>query len=467
MTAAVIVCILLARQMLVIRDNLNLVAVVTRQALYDQLTGLANRSLFTDRLEHALELHRRDLRQLAILFCDLDDFKLVNDSLGHANGDELLTRVADRLRGALRPGDTLARLGGDEFAVLLEDGGEPVSVAERMQHALEPPFTLNGQRITARASIGIATVSSDQATPSGAEIMANADIAMYRAKKAGKHGLCLYLPGMNHDEAPDFALAAALAKAVAGGQLRVEYQPIVDLQTGAVHALEALARWRHAGVEIPPSVFIPMAERNGLISMLTDHILDLACGQLSRTRIELDLPELRVGVNIHAELLSEPGFPERVIAAINRHALPADRLVLEITENALISNPDQAQRVCQQLAKAGIRLSLDDFGTGYSSLARLRTLPLQSLKIDKSFIDSVGTSAEADNMLEAIVLLAHQLGLLVIAEGIERNDQLETVKKLHCELAQGFLLARPIKPTDLANHLKHSQRIDLSAPTRH
>jgi diguanylate cyclase len=453
LTAVVIVSVLLARQLLVIRDNLNLVTAITRQALYDPLTGLANRSLFADRLEHALELHQRDLRELAILFCDLDDFKLVNDTLGHATGDELLTRVAERLRGALRPGDTLARLGGDEFGVLLEDGGEPVTVAERMKQALDAPFTLNTQRVSARASIGIAAISADQRTPSSAEVMASADIAMYRAKKAGKHGLCLYLPGMNHEDAPDFALSAALTRAIENAELTAEFQPIVNLATGTIHGVEALARWRYEDHDIPPSTFIPIAERHGLIRALTDHMLNTACAELSRWRADLATTELHVGVNIHAELLADAGFPDRLAGILHEHNLPGDRLILELTEDALISHPEDAKLICQSITSLGVGLSLDDFGTGYSSLARLRTIPLQSLKLDKSFIDAIGTSDEANTMLEAILMLAHQLGLRVVAEGVEHLHQHQLLKTLDCDFAQGFLIARPLSAAALSGYL--------------
>ncbi len=458
-SAVIIMGAVLTRQLLVLRDNTRLISAITRQTLYDELSGLANRSLFTDRLEHALALHRRDLRELAILFCDLDDFKLVNDSLGHGVGDELLVRVADRWRGALRPGDTLARLGGDEFAVLLEDGGDPAAVAERLQEGLEAPFQLGGNPVLVRASIGMALATADMRTPSGDELMACADIAMYRAKRAGKNNVCLYVPGMNHEGAADPALSAALAESIAEGQIAAHYQPIVDLATGNIHGVEALARWRFDEQDIPPGVFIPLAERNGTLKALTDLMLDTVCAQLAEWIARWSLPpDFCVAINVPAGLLADREFPNRVIAAVERYDLSAAQIVLEITEDGLIKDPATARVICQRLNAAGVSLSLDDFGTGYSSLAHLSALPLKYLKIDKSFIDPLGGSSDAEDLLKAIMLLAHQMRLTVIAEGIEREQQVEILRGLRCELAQGFLFARPQPPALIPPLLRSGAR---------
>jgi diguanylate cyclase (GGDEF)-like protein len=454
--AAVIMLVLLIRQFLVLHDNRGLVTVITRQALYDNLTGLANRSLFADRLEHALDLHRRDMRELAILFIDLDDFKLVNDGLGHAMGDRLLVHVAERLRGALRPGDTFARLGGDEFAVLLEDGGEPVTVAQRLCDALRAPFVINGQEILSRASIGVASVPSDTQTPTGADIMSNADIAMYRAKRLGKNDLCLYLPGMGHNDVTDFAMSVALAAAVAEGRIGVAYQPIVNLATGELHAFEALARWQHEGQDVPPVVFIPIAERLGLMSTLTDHMLVTACAQVADWSALPGGETVRISVNVPSALLGDWDFPKRVSAAIARFGMLPQQLALEITETALIADPERAKQLCHRLTAAGALLSLDDFGSGYSSLAHLQSIPLHSLKIDKTFIERIGQDGPADVLIAAIITLSHQLGLQVIAEGIESDRQLEVLTKLGCELGQGFIFARPLTSQSAAQLLASS-----------
>ncbi len=464
--AVIMVGALLGRQLLVLRDNRELVAVITRQAFHDDLTGLANRSLFADRLAHGLDLHRRDLRELAVLFCDLDDFKLVNDGLGHAIGDQLLMRVAERLRAALRPGDTLARLGGDEFAVLLEDGDDPVTVAERMRQVLNDPFTVDGNQLSVRASIGVAVVTPDMLTPTSNEIMASADIAMYRAKRSGKNELCIYRPGMNHDDASDFSVVSALADAVHrstigavdDSTIHVAYQPIIDIDSGAAVGVEVLSRWRFEGCDVPPSVFIPLAERHGLISALTDHVLSVACAQLAVWRMDYGLERLWVGVNVPAELLTDMHFPDRVKAIMERYDLRGPNLVLEITEGALVRDPATAGHICGRLNDAGVHLSLDDFGTGYSSLTHLRTIPLSSLKIDKSFIDGVGTSREADQLLDAVIVLAHQMGLVVVAEGIETLAQLHRVKAMSCELGQGYLFAAPGPAEAITGHLVANRR---------
>ena len=463
------VVLVVLRQSLTVKDNRDLIRKVAagqaelhRQAFHDALTGLANRALFADRLDHALELHRRDMRGLAVVFCDLDDFKLVNDGMGHAVGDELLIRVAERFRGTLRPGDTLARLGGDEFAILLEDGGEPVSVADRLRECLDVPFVVGRRQVLTHASIGIATIDPGQPTPTSAELMANADIAMYRAKANGKNDLCLYRPGMNHQGHDDPELSAALVAAVGAGDIQVAYQPIIALATGRIHGFEALARWHHDGRDVPPSLFIPLADRAGLLTQLTDQVLEASCAQLQLWCSELSLPQLHVGVNVAPELLSDESFPRRVRDVIDRYGLNHGQLILEVTEAGFIDDPATVRINCERLHAAGAALSLDDFGTGYSSLAHLRTIPLRSIKIDKSFVQLDGTDTGAMPLLSAIAGLAHQLGLQVVAEGIETEEQRKTVLDLKCEYGQGFLFCRP-QSVDLATaFLRASSAKDVS-----
>ena len=470
------VVLVVLRQSLTVKDNRELIrkvadgqAELRRQAFHDALTGLANRALFGDRLEHALELHRRDMRAVAVVFCDLDDFKLVNDSMGHAVGDELLVRVAERFRGTLRPGDTLARLGGDEFAILLEDGGEPIVVAERLRQSLDAPFVMGRRQLLIHASIGIATVDADQRTPTSADLMANADIAMYRAKANGKNDLCLFQSGMSHDLRSDPELSAALVAAVGAEEIYVAYQPIVDLATGSIHGFEALARWRHEGRDIPPSVFIPMADSEGLLNRLTDQMLERACAQLQHWCVQLSLPELHMGVNVAPSLLGDHSFPHRVQNVIDRYGLRHGQLILEVTEAGFIDDPAAARINCERLHSAGAALSLDDFGTGYSSLAHLRMIPLRSIKIDKSFVQSDDTTAEGLPLLSAITDLAHQLGLLVVAEGIETEAQRRTVSELGCEFGQGYLLCRP-QPAEEATVFLLGQSVNeslRSLPSNH
>ena len=444
------VVLVLARQWATVRDNGRLAgelaareAALRHQAFHDGLTGLANRALFQDRVEHALELHRRDLRPLAVLFCDLDDFKLVNDTLGHAGGDALLVRVAERLRGTLRSGDTLARLGGDEFAVLLEDGDEPGLVAQKVVDALRAPFTVEGRTLTVGASVGTTAIAPEAVTPTADALLAQADTAMYAAKRSGKGTRRAFEVGMELHEMTETGSAAALAGALASGGVGVAYQPIVDLRTGRVEGVEALARWTRDGRAVPPSEFVPLAERNGLVPALTDLVLDLACAQAARWTALPQGAGVRTGVNLSPSSLTDPTLPDRVAACLRRHGLPGTALALEITESALLEDLDAAREVCTGLRALGVHLSLDDFGVGYSSLAHLSGLPLDSLKLDRAFVAGLGLDDASRRFARAVLRLGTDLGLLVIAEGVERPAQLEELRALGCPYAQGYLLGRP------------------------
>jgi diguanylate cyclase (GGDEF)-like protein len=447
---AIVVALVLARQFATLRENRQLLQVLAareaelrHQAFHDGLTGLANRALFHDRLAHALELHRSDLRPLAVVLCDLDDFKVVNDTLGHAAGDELLIRVAERLRGALRSADTLARLGGDEFAVVLEHGEQAELAALRLDSALSAPFRLEGLEVAVRASIGVAAVPSCDPTPEPGALLSQADTAMYAAKRAGKRQVCLYEPGMSLLEVQERRMADALAQALVDGTLDVAYQPVVAVATGVVEGVECLARWRWQGREVPPSEFIPVAERAGLVAALTDVVLDRACAQLAAWTRELGLVGLRVGVNVAPQDLVADGLPGRVRSVLLRHGVEADRLVLEITETGLLTDVDAARRTADALRRIGVRLALDDFGVGYSSLAHLNTIPLQILKIDRQFTAGLGVDPGQARFLRALLALGRDLGLHVVAEGIERPEQMSALREMGCDMAQGYLLARP------------------------
>lgn len=459
-TVSAALLLILLRQYTTIRENRGLLDEVAareadlhRQAFHDQLTGLANRALFLDRVTHALQLHRRDLRPLAVLFCDLDDFKTVNDSLGHGAGDALLVRVADRLLGTLRPGDTLARLGGDEFAVLLEDGGEPVAVAARIVDSLHEPFALAGTVLTVRASIGISELLAEQATPTVDALLSQADIAMYAAKRSGKGQLAKYEPTMVVPNTDDLQLRQPLAEAIATGQLSFVYQPIIQLDTGDILGLETLARWTHHGVAIPPDLFIPIAARAGLLGALTDQALEAACSQLSDWSSRLGHHRLRIGVNIPPLLVNDLDFPDRVGQVLRRTNLRPEQLVLEITEEALLEDPQTVAVVAHRLRELGVRLSLDDFGKGYSSLLHLQKIPLQSLKIDQGFIAGIDEDPAAERFVAALLRLGRDLGLLVIAEGIERVAQADILAALGCPLAQGYYFRRPASAVDIEQYL--------------
>ena len=413
------------------------------RAFHDDLTRLPNRAMFVDRLEHALNLHRRDSRPLAVLLFDVDDFKAVNDRYGHAAGDSLLERVAERLRGCVRPGDTLARLGGDEFAVLLEDGGDPTVPAARILDALREPVSVDGTDITVAVSVGVALLPADAGFTTVDVMLSHADIAMYSAKRAGKGRLAVYEPVMRLPEAMDLQLREPLRRAITSGDLRAHYQPIVTLETGEVVAYEALARWTNQGEVIGPDVFIPVAARSGLLPTLTDTMLEHACHQLAAWSAEVGHDRLRVAVNVPPGLISDATFPAHVSRAIAQHGLAAHQLVLEITEDALLTDLDKTRAVTTELRQLGVNLSLDDFGTGYSSLLHLRRIPLDSLKIDRGFTNDVDTNPDTERFMRALLTLGRDLDLRVIVEGVERQSQADVLRRLGCTHAQGFFFGRP------------------------
>ncbi|QNK82035.1 bifunctional diguanylate cyclase/phosphodiesterase [Nakamurella sp. PAMC28650] len=461
-TAALTVAVsaVLLRQYLTVRDNRQLLGVVAsreaqlvRQAFQDQLTGLHNRALFTDRVAHALDLHRRDLRPVGLLFCDLDDFKAVNDTYGHAAGDEVLIRVAERLRGALRDGDTIARFGGDEFAVLLEDGSEPTTVATRIIDALRAPFTVNEIVIHVGISVGVTDLDGQQTIPTLDELLAHADVAMYSAKRSGKGRLALWESTMVLPAAVDLRLREPLRTALRTGGIVAVYQPIINLEDGRMTAVETLARWMHDGLQVSPVEFVPLAGRAGLMTELTDHMLNEACRQMATWTRNLGDHGLRTGVNIPPQLIVDQQFPDRVASILARYDVPPEQLVLEITEDALLGDLATARTVTSRLRELGASLSLDDFGTGYSSLLHLRQIPLDALKIDISFIDDIDRDADAERFLRAFLSLGRDLGLTVTAEGVEREGQVTALRRLGCPTAQGFLFARPGTAAELESGL--------------
>ena len=447
---SVAVATVLLRQYLTVRDNRRLLDEVAereerlrRQAFQDQLTGLANRALFTDRVAHALDLHRRDLRPLGLLFCDLDDFKAVNDTLGHGAGDQVLVRVAERLRGALRDGDTVARFGGDEFAVLLEDGSEPTLVAARIIEALRAPFVVDDTVITIGISVGVTDLDGSQAVPTLDELLAHADVAMYSAKRSGKGQLALWESTMVLPASVDLRLREPLRAALRTGDIMAVYQPIVALSDGRLAGVETLARWMHDGLQVSPLEFVPLAGRMGLLAEFSDHMLDQACAQLARWTRTFDDRGLKVGVNIPPQMIVDPGFPDRVAAVLGRHGVRPEQLVLEITEDALLGDLPTARMVTDRLRRIGASLSLDDFGTGYSSLLHLQQIPLDALKIDITFVADIDRDSESTRFLRAFLALGRDLGLSVTAEGVEREEQAATLRRLGCPTAQGFLFGRP------------------------
>jgi diguanylate cyclase (GGDEF)-like protein len=414
------------------------------EALHDSLTGLPNRSVFLDRMRHALARAERGSEPVAVLFCDLDGFKTVNDSLGHRTGDRLLVSVAERLIECLRPADTIARLGGDEFAVLLEELREPgdaARAAQRVLDALKPPFELRGREFYISASIGIAAGAGDAET-----LLRDADLAMYRAKARGKGRYAVYEPSMHTAIVERLELEVDLKRALENEELAVVYQPIFSLVDGRVTGVEALVRWHHPtrGIVMPES-FVPLAEESGLIGELGRWVLRKACHQGALWRAKYPgHPGLAIGVNISGAQLREPGLVQEVADALAESQLDATSLTLEITETALMESFDNAIEQLDALNELGVDLAIDDFGTGYSSLRYLRRLPLDVMKIEGSFIGGIGGPGEEAELLRAIVDIAGIFGLRVVAEGIERQDQRERLLELGCELGQGHLLSEPL-----------------------
>ena len=427
-------------------------AEVRHRALHDPLTGLPNRALALDRLEGALARRRRDGRAVAVLLADLDQFKLVNDSLGHAAGDDLLIALAPRLHDAVRPSDTVARLGGDEFLVVCEqlDGAhEAIRVAERVAQAINQPIVLSAGEHFITASIGIAVAESADALPE--DLLRDADAAMYRAKERGRGRYELFDDVLRKRVLLRLRTENELRRALEHGELRVVYQPVVELATGSLTAVEALVRWQHPqrGL-LDPVDFIPVAEDSGLIGALGDWVLTTACrdGATWQDRFPRAEP-LLVCVNASARQLANAAFPARVADAMSRYGLAPGSLALEITESVLMEEAHAPVTVLASLREYGLRLMLDDFGTGYSSLAYLKRFPLDVLKIDRSFIAGLGRDEEDSAIVAAIIQMARTLGLTVVAEGVERPEQLERLRELDCDRVQGRLIAEPMPAADV------------------
>jgi diguanylate cyclase (GGDEF)-like protein/PAS domain S-box-containing protein len=427
---------------------------LSQQAFHDALTGLPNRALFQDRLEHAL---RQRGQTVGLLFVDLDHFKVINDSLGHDAGDQLLCDVAQRLAGCLRGGDTLARLGGDEFTVLLPniaDTQGAVEVARRIESQLEAPFELPGQSVFVTASIGIATgVALEDRSEA---LLRDADAAMYEAKSRGRARHAEFDPTMHTRAVTRLAIETDLRRALDNDQLELHYQPIMWLHGNQIVGVEALVRWRRPdGTLVPPGDFVPVAEETGLIRPIGRWVLHEACQQLARWRSELpQAAGMSMSVNVSARQLQDASLLEDVESALRETGLDPGSLILELTESAVVENLEGASETLKQLRWMSVQLALDDFGTGYSSLSSLSRMPLDILKIDQSFVARLDQDAEGRAVVYAIISLATALGVRVTGEGIETVSQLSSLIELNCNHGQGFLLGKPAPAAELAALLR-------------
>jgi diguanylate cyclase (GGDEF)-like protein len=446
-----------------ISDRKALEEELAHQAFHDSLTGLTNRAVFRDRVDHALARGSRQGQRLAVLLLDLDGFKMINDSLGHDAGDELLVAVGRRLQACGRSSDTVARLGGDEFAILLEDEVDDArarTVATRLLQQLAAPFEVRGREVFVRASVGIA-LSAEGVAAQTDELIRNADTAMYAAKAGGRGRYEVFQPVMHERALEQFEVQADLQRALVRNEFTVHYQPIVDIATGRIQAMETLIRWRHPtrGL-LPPYDFIRVAEETGLIVPIGRWVLTEACRQTVAWRERYPEAEnLRVSVNLSTRQLLEPDLVDSVRHALQQTGLHPSALILELTEGSLMQNVTETAVKLQGLKAIGVGLAIDDFGTGSSSLGYLRTFPIDLLKIDKSFVDEVtAVGSEGPALVRAIIELAQTLHLETVAEGIELTEQLDELRSAGCRSGQGFLFARPLEADAMAELIERSER---------
>jgi PAS domain S-box-containing protein len=455
---------------------------LVHNAFHDGLTNLPNRALFMDRLQHALTLSKRQSNyKFAVLLIDVDEFKIINDSLGHTAGDELLIQIGQRLKRSVRradtvsrpreePGrptndDTLARLGGDEFTILLDDIRDPIEavrVAERVQAELTTPFVVNKQEIVISASIGIASSASPHTQAE--DLVRDADIAMYRAKRAGKARCEVSDPAMHASAVKRLSLETDLRKALDQGEFRVYYQPIVSLQTGKIAGFEALTRWQRPEGIVSPFEFIAVAEEIGLIIPMNRQLVHEACQHLRSWQSEFpSSPPLTMSVNVSSREFAQPDLASEIRKALPQTGVDPGCLQLEIIETIAMGDAEKSGRVLAQLQALGVRLSIDDFGTGYSSLSRLRRIPVDTLKIDRAFISHMDSDPESREIVRIIIMLAHNLGLKVVAEGAETEEHVNLLKQLNCEMVQGYFFSRPADDQAMSQLLAGDHRASAAS----
>ncbi|HJV94005.1 MAG TPA: EAL domain-containing protein, partial [Azonexus sp.] len=428
------------------------------QAFHDLLTGLPNRTLFLDRLELSITQATRRQQRLGVMFLDIDRFKLINDTYGHPEGDQLLKEFAQRVRQCLRSGDTLARQGGDEFTVLLPDiscAEDVVTIAKKMLGELKRPFTVAERDFIATISIGIAVFPEDGTTPE--ELIRNADIAMYQTKSTGKNGYVEFQPSMNTNHVERISLENDLRQAIKqGDQFELHFQPQISLSLGRVIGFEALIRWNHPtqGL-ISPDAFIPLAEESGMIVAVSNWVLDAGCAQLAELRRK-GFGDLKLGINLSPREFERGDLFERVTTPLNSHGIPPEAIEIEITESLLMKDAEAIIAKVRQLRRTGMRISIDDFGTRYSSLNYLRRFSISSLKIDQSFVRDIGNGHGSNSIIHAILGIARSFGLHVLAEGVETEAQKRALLSLGCDEMQGYLFSRPLPAAQLDDFLAQS-----------
>ena len=429
--------------------------IINFQLYHDLLTQLPNRALLRDRLGLAISQAKRSGTQLALMYLDMDRFKVINDSLGHVAGDQLLQTVANRLRNCLRDSDTLARVGGDEFNLLVPEVSgrvDAIRLVEKVIANLKDPIFIDGVEVFVSFSIGIALFPDDGESMDS--LIKHADIAMYHVKRHGKDGYEFFSNSMKGAADQQLSLDTGLRRALDEDQLKLYFQPQIDIQTGMVSGMEALLRWKHpeAG-NISPTEFIPVAEESGLINEIGMWVLDGGCAELSKWR-KAGHKEIKLAVNVSSKQLTQPDFEHHVFNILAKHGVPGSSLELEITENVLIQDMDQVVTQLRKLHANGVRIAVDDFGIGYSSLGYLQSLPLSTLKIDRSFISGIRASSSRNSIVTAIIAMAKELGLDIVAEGVETDIQHKQLKILGCPSAQGFLFGRPMPKEHVGLFLK-------------
>jgi diguanylate cyclase (GGDEF)-like protein/PAS domain S-box-containing protein len=429
--------------------------IINFQLYHDLLTQLPNRALLRDRLGLAISQAKRNGNQLALMYLDMDRFKVINDSLGHVAGDQLLQTVANRLRNCLRDSDTLARVGGDEFNLLVPEVTgrvDAIRLVEKVLANLKAPIFIDGVEVFVSFSIGIALFPDNGETMDA--LIKHADIAMYHVKRRGKDGYEFFANEMKGSADQHLSLDTGLRRAIDEGQLQVYFQPQINLQSGKVSGMEALLRWKHPEVgNISPTEFIPVAEESGLINEIGLWVLDAGCAELSKWR-KAGHDQVKLAVNVSSKQLAQADFEQQVFHVLTRHGVPGSALELEITENVLIQDMDQVVHKLRQLHAEGICIAVDDFGIGYSSLGYLQSLPLSTLKIDRSFVSGIRATSSRNSIVTAIIAMAKELGLDIIAEGVETEIQHQQLKRLGCPNAQGFLFSRPMPKEQVGLFLK-------------